>query len=853
MNRGVKKFLFYIIIFTVPVMSIINYFNLFKLNSALSDPFVIIFIVLLLGELFKGNFTKVFKFFWYFIGLIVIVFLSNALAPMFKANTSGWMTCISESLKVAITAAYFYVGVNGINEYSDEKHISKIFQFWLVGTWIVIIVGVIIQINYFLGHIIEFNSVITPTRGRFLGTLTDANIAATYLGISFFIAYLLLNTTDELKHRKYYITTMISCFICILLTFSRGGLIAFTMSVILLISFEYKKITKKSILFVLGIFILIIFIADIDYTFLNGEISNQFIERIEQVEQKTGQYTVRKSLAKAAWEIGKDYPILGVGRGNYVINSKKYFEELSEVDPNAMYNYGLIPHNTILGYFAETGIIGTLFFLIVPFYLLWILLKNKTWINKMFLCIFLQITIHSLSINIENFRILWLLMGIAFSMNYSKIELKELNNVDRNIQIKYSHFCIILIIFISLVLDLGRKIPNNGEINERIVFEFDQIQPKKEYTLNYYIQNEEDLISVEIDEFDQNVQLKDSISYKYLKCRGFVEERLNFTDDIDKIRISIIPTNQKAGDTIIRDLSIINQTDNVKYNLLKQTQFLPMDLENLFNKYSLLKDFTTIEQELFGKDISPIQNNEIQNLKFMRKGLYSNVISYSIDSSIFNKFNSDEITITTSIVEKNLNNIPNEEKKEGIISFTQNLKRSNESKYEIQYSFGREFYNEHYNIYIKLSSPKKELTLKEENVRYINETNFLDYPTQYLEKFSLLEKPVLQSSNGFVESNPVLLDKGEYVVSIICKGSDFGGDQVYPLIQIKDYKSKELSNQFYITGESQEYNLEPIRISDNDTPMSFLIYFLNDEYYNENGIVKDRNLIIENIQIQKIW
>ena len=102
------------------------------------------------------------------------------------------------------------------------------------------------------------------------------------------------------------------------------------------------------------IFIVILGIALVNF------LPQDFYERIEKTrledtyDEAIGSTVRRYYLAKAAWEMYLDYPVFGMGLGNYYYNCRLYYPLV-----------GGRAHNMYLEIMAETGTVGLLLFMSV--------------------------------------------------------------------------------------------------------------------------------------------------------------------------------------------------------------------------------------------------------------------------------------------------------------------------------------------------------------------------------------------------------------------------------------------------------------------------------------------------------
>lgn len=159
------------------------------------------------------------------------------------------------------------------------------------------------------------------------------------------------------------LATGITCIIVftLLLTFSRGGIVG-------LISMLFIAIFKAKNRIIMFFVIAILFIAAINAmpAYMREGMQERIAETEATLQNLDGTVNVdstkrRYLLAKAAWEMFLEYPLFGVGVGNYYYECRRY-EAI----------YAGRAHNMYLEIMAETGIVG--FFLFTG--IIWLTLRT---------------------------------------------------------------------------------------------------------------------------------------------------------------------------------------------------------------------------------------------------------------------------------------------------------------------------------------------------------------------------------------------------------------------------------------------------------------------------------------------
>jgi len=109
------------------------------------------------------------------------------------------------------------------------------------------------------------------------------------------------------------------------------------------------------------IYRLIIILGTIIVFILVGFVELQWplmINRIEQISTMSGTIGVRLVLWQAAFSAFQLYPVTGIGSGAFGRNQLFYFDAAGVSFREGYTDEGLSVHNTVLGFLAETGIIG---------------------------------------------------------------------------------------------------------------------------------------------------------------------------------------------------------------------------------------------------------------------------------------------------------------------------------------------------------------------------------------------------------------------------------------------------------------------------------------------------------------
>jgi len=137
---------------------------------------------------------------------------------------------------------------------------------------------------------------------------------------------------------------LLACFFGSILTYDRGGVVSFFVLMIILLSFDYKRLIILLIFTAIAVFL--IFKIDV-------------LKRFEHIFNFLYSEKVQKRLAsgaqlatfKGAWEMIKDHWLLGVGTNNFAKHIRNY-------GVKRFYTYA---HNFVLQFWAENGLFGMIF------------------------------------------------------------------------------------------------------------------------------------------------------------------------------------------------------------------------------------------------------------------------------------------------------------------------------------------------------------------------------------------------------------------------------------------------------------------------------------------------------------
>ncbi|MBU1131454.1 O-antigen ligase family protein [Patescibacteria group bacterium] len=230
---------------------------------------------------------------------------------------------------------------------------------------------------------------------RVNGTVGNAAYLASYMLFHLFVALLFIVEKAGLKWKLYYLSIFILDFIVLILTGTRGALLAlfFSLPAFIIIALWLKVWKQKAIkILVVGSVILLILVG-----ILYSLRSTNFVEGNYWLRRLTS-YSLNDSTVQTrlhAWNWGlkgfRDNLLLGVGPENYQIVFSQYFEgDFYDYSGNEVWFDRA--HNTLVDMAATMGIFGLLLYLAIfgiIFYYLYDLHGRNRMSSATFIVLFL--------------------------------------------------------------------------------------------------------------------------------------------------------------------------------------------------------------------------------------------------------------------------------------------------------------------------------------------------------------------------------------------------------------------------------------------------------------------------------
>lgn len=594
-----------------------------KVNFALADVLLVFAAILVLFNLKEVFTQKRWLILLYFGGLLFSLALSQYAG---KFNTDFLhvpnTVMLMEMVKTAVVAMYFISAFLFIN----EKYFKLTMVTISLGSIPVMAVGFAAYIFRLLDRDFPIETYALD-RLRFRGTFEDPNLCALYFIIVFFVSLYCFKVVRNAVLRCLVAGVGLVSLISIVLTQSRGGWLALAGAVVIFLILNMKYIRKESILFILPVALFLMFVIEIDYRYIDGKVTDEVISRVQVSINQDVEDIDRVQLTKTAFQMGNDNFLTGVGKGSFPLNTNKYLG-----DESAAYKSQHIPHNTLFGFYAQQGIIGLLLFILLPGYILFLMVKNWKRQNAYFLALFTGILLHSMTINIENVRFVWFILGILLASEVKRLQPEFAPETT----LKKGHYALalggMLCLFLVLYGSLSIKMATNIYIAKGKVYEktISSLEPG-EYSFSFELQTDGHLHTVEVYDGQELVKKMD-----FKSAYGLVQETIPVKDNIS---IRFVSNNE--GWMRVNNAYLQNQ--NMKMPVYDYI-LLPESTQNWIGKKQLL---TYHEEPTFRKEPnisgSPLQALALLNTRVTRYSNLTHVIEvqYRCDDTVDKNYQLD--------------------------------------------------------------------------------------------------------------------------------------------------------------------------------------------------------------------
>lgn len=360
-------------IITLPFMKVVG-----GVNISLADIFLV---CLLIAILIKKSYiipkilTDILKFQVMFLVVISSSMFINLVSTDFIKYKSFLYV-----FKLIICFLYMDVIIYVLNKKKKEK-IKKYINLFGNVTFILSVLSVI---SYFLYNLFKYSTEMMYAN-RVRGFFEDPNLFCAYLFIG--LGFILKQEKNKYKNIKIGIVI-----IAILTTGSRGGLVVLGVLTMYCISkLELKNKIK--------VILLVTLLISIGYK------SGFFDVLVTRTNNLADGGDIRFKLWGIAINLIKLNPIFGVGIGNFMIAANTVLNS----------NIGNLVHNTYLSILVENGTLA--FGVFISMYC-WIWNNIRKNYSKKVplgnLVVIIAIVFFAISINLENFRIIWFAVGVLF-------------------------------------------------------------------------------------------------------------------------------------------------------------------------------------------------------------------------------------------------------------------------------------------------------------------------------------------------------------------------------------------------------------------------------------------------------
>lgn len=227
---------------------------------------------------------------------------------------------------------------------------------------------------------------------RAVSTFEDPNAFATYLIMSVPVTMLARHVSEK-SILSWQLVPIVGG---VYVSFSRAALIGLLVLVLALLVFSIgdRKLRSLRTVAAAGAAIAAVLIA------------NGFADKL--MESRRGvsfEEDIRFRLWGAAWEIWRESPVFGVGLGQYIDSSRGLLGTEA----------GSLVHNTYLSILSETGIVGFLLFSLVPCVAAVGLFRSRDTGARLLLCSSLAAGVMAASLNLQNFRPIWIFLALAIA------------------------------------------------------------------------------------------------------------------------------------------------------------------------------------------------------------------------------------------------------------------------------------------------------------------------------------------------------------------------------------------------------------------------------------------------------
>lgn len=332
-----------------------------------------------------------------------------------------------DMVKILTVMVYFYVIVNLIDSIDDLKVFLKA---WTYTAPVIALIGIAGSLLYLLFHVSTFAS----GGFRASGTLGNPNLFSGYIVLSFFITIFYMVLGGKRLHCAIFMLLHVAA---VTLSSSKSGVLAFVTggTVFFLLTPEYRRQ-------IVALLALILVAATA--TYLVSEDTRPTFNRLLSLGQDIGQekgssMDKRLSLWIESLAVWEENILLGVGKGNsHAADSGEPAEgqargKWKNILTDGVERGGGVSHSIYVSILCENGLIGfAIFFGIFLYFIitsLWGIFSGEPGsaavaVRVALLAALLGILAQGSVTNVEDFRGLWILLGLIWLVSNKVMRLQ---------------------------------------------------------------------------------------------------------------------------------------------------------------------------------------------------------------------------------------------------------------------------------------------------------------------------------------------------------------------------------------------------------------------------------------------
>jgi len=324
----------------------------------------------------------------------LLILIGTIFSTLFSKNLNISAGILKSWFVVPIILALIVIG-----EIKTGEQIKKMFH------WLAYSCGLVaaVSIFYFLIGRLTFD-------GRLAAFFLSPNHLAMYLAPGFLLSLASLESGPK-KERLFFLALLIVSGLALYLTFSYAAWLAVLLAAMFWIFARVKN--KKRVLIICGL-LLFVLVGFLSLLQLNSEKLNNFLYSDRSSWQS------RIMIWRAAWEMIRDHPALGIGPGMF----QDYYLKYQSRFPVPYLEWAVPqPHNLFLAFWLETGLLGLagfIWLLAIFFKKLFGLFKKSNYFATILIMLMGYILIHGLA-DTTYFKndlavVFWLAVALGISL-----------------------------------------------------------------------------------------------------------------------------------------------------------------------------------------------------------------------------------------------------------------------------------------------------------------------------------------------------------------------------------------------------------------------------------------------------